>query len=148
MSITPVSGLKMREAGSEKGLSDPCAQDIAKNCDTVGGLRCVQGKGEGWLRDGTGGRITVAHALSSISTLVRVTHQQCTKRIRSARPVRAVPSTSSMSTTQSCAAPLVTRNVVGSPVAPGAPAPYPSLPYLDIDFGGLLSYAMGLEEAS
>ena len=41
MSITPVSGLKMRAAGCEKGLPDPCAQDIPNHCDTVGGLRCV-----------------------------------------------------------------------------------------------------------
>jgi len=44
MSITPVSGLKVTGAGCEKGLPDPCAQDIPKHCgDTVGGLRGVQG---------------------------------------------------------------------------------------------------------
>ncbi len=30
------------------------AQDIPKNCDTVRGLRCVEDKGERWLRDGAG----------------------------------------------------------------------------------------------
>ena len=57
MSITPVSGLKMREGGCEKGLLDPCAQDIPNNGDTVGGLRGVQREGECWLReelDGSG----------------------------------------------------------------------------------------------
>ncbi len=54
MSITPVSGLKMREAGGEKGLLGLCAQDIAENGDTVGGLKCVKGKGECWLRAGAG----------------------------------------------------------------------------------------------
>ena len=43
------------EAGRlRKGLSDPCAQDIPNNCDTVGGLRRVKSKGECWLRDGAG----------------------------------------------------------------------------------------------
>ena len=54
MSITPVSGLKMREGGCEKGLLDPCAQDVPNNGDTVGGLRCVKGEGECWLGDGAG----------------------------------------------------------------------------------------------
>lgn len=45
------------EAGRlRKGLSDPCAQDIPNNCDTVGGLRRVKSKGECWLRDGPGRR--------------------------------------------------------------------------------------------
>ena len=49
-SITPVSGLKMRGAGCEKGLPGLCAQDIPKNCGTVGNLRWMKTKGECWLR--------------------------------------------------------------------------------------------------
>jgi hypothetical protein len=56
MSITPVSALKMRRAGCEKGLPDPCAPDLRKDCDTVGALRCVKGKPECWLRNGVGWR--------------------------------------------------------------------------------------------
>ncbi len=54
MSITPVSGLKMRAADCEKGLTDRCAQDIPNLCDTVGGLRCVTDKEECRLGDGAG----------------------------------------------------------------------------------------------
>ena len=40
MSITPVSGLKIRGADSEKGLPYRSAEDIPNNCDTSSALTC------------------------------------------------------------------------------------------------------------
>ena len=67
MSITPVSALKMRRACCEKGLPDPCAPDLRKDCDTVGALRCVKGKGSvgsEMAADGTCGEIVHLFSIS------------------------------------------------------------------------------------